>query len=106
MTRDAKDYAVDGGLAVHRAGRDGGETLLERRDELLDAVAAARERRGCVLYALMVTDILSKSTRAAGGRRPGVVERAFGASPDDDGLELEGVMSRKKQVAPKLMAAA
>ena len=106
VTRDAKDYAVDGGSLCIAQVETVGPTLLERRAELLDAVAAARERRGCALYALMVTDILSKSTRLLAAGDLGIVERAFGASPDGDGLELEGVMSRKKQVAPKLMAAA
>jgi manganese-dependent inorganic pyrophosphatase len=106
VTRDAKDYAVDGGSLCIAQVETVGETLLERRDELLDAVAAACERRGCVLYALMVTDILSKSTRLLAAGDLAIVERAFGASPDGGGLELEGVMSRKKQVAPKLMAAA
>ena len=34
------------------------------------------------------------------------VERAFDAEADGGVLELPGVMSRKKQVAPKLLAAA
>ena len=33
------------------------------------------------------------------------VERAFGVAATDSVLDLPGVMSRKKQVAPKLLAA-
>jgi manganese-dependent inorganic pyrophosphatase len=36
----------------------------------------------------------------------GLVERAFGRPIENGTLELPGVMSRKKQVAPKLLAAA
>jgi manganese-dependent inorganic pyrophosphatase len=31
--------------------------------------------------------------------------RAFGAAPSDGEIQLPGVMSRKKEVAPKLLAA-
>ena len=56
--------------------------------------------------ALMVTDIMGKNSRLyVSGEKP-AVERAFGRSKDDDGvIDLPGVMSRKKQVAPKLLAA-
>jgi inorganic pyrophosphatase/exopolyphosphatase len=33
------------------------------------------------------------------------VARSFGAQPSDSVIELPGVMSRKKEVAPKLMTA-
>jgi inorganic pyrophosphatase/exopolyphosphatase len=32
------------------------------------------------------------------------VARAFGQNPEDSMIELPGVMSRKKEVAPKLLA--
>jgi manganese-dependent inorganic pyrophosphatase len=32
------------------------------------------------------------------------VARSFGAQADDSTIELPGVMSRKKEVAPKLLA--
>ena len=34
------------------------------------------------------------------------VARCFGADPHDSTIDLPGVMSRKKQVAPKLLTAA
>ena len=53
----------------------------------------------------MVTDIVEHGTEllVAGDRTP--VERAFGVPAADGILDLPGVMSRKKQVAPKLLAA-
>ena len=61
--------------------------------------------RGHALFALMVTDILAKGTEllVAGDRAP--VERAFGTAAPTARVDLPGVMSRKKQVAPKLLAA-
>jgi manganese-dependent inorganic pyrophosphatase len=107
VRRDAKEYEVGAGGTISIAQIETvGESLLERKGELLDALAARREREGHLIAALMVTDILAKGTDllVAGDLAP--VERAFGREADDGVLELPGVMSRKKQVAPKLMAAA
>jgi len=104
-TRDIKEYAVDGGTIAIGQVETVGETLLERRDELLDATRSYCESHGHLLCALMVTDILSKGTHllVAGENAP--VDRAFGKPPHDGVVELPGVMSRKKQVAPRLMGA-
>jgi len=104
-TRDAKEYHVDSGTISIAQIETVGETLLARSDELLEATKAFREQRGHVLSALMVTDILSKGTHllVAGDGAP--VERAFGKAPEDGVVDLPDVMSRKKQVAPALMAA-
>ncbi len=82
-----------------------GTGLLERKDELLAALEARRLEGAHDLYALMVTDIVSRGTEllVAGNMTP--VERAFGVRAQDHVVDLPGVMSRKKQVAPKLLAA-
>jgi manganese-dependent inorganic pyrophosphatase len=51
----------------------------------------------------MVTDVLAKGTNLLVAGDVGAVGRAFGVEPDDSVIELPGVMSRKKQVAPKLL---
>jgi manganese-dependent inorganic pyrophosphatase len=53
----------------------------------------------------MLTDIMSKNTKmlVAGEHVP--LERIFDQTMADGMLDLPGVMSRKKQVAPKLLAA-
>ena len=72
VSRDAKEYELaDGETMSHRADRDrrampcwSAATSCSRR--------MARRRaqtRGYLFFALMVTDILSKGTRAARGRR-------------------------------------
>jgi manganese-dependent inorganic pyrophosphatase len=107
LTHDSKEYEVDAGQTISIAQIETvGHAVLERRDELLDALRALREREGHVLSALMVTDILAKGTEllVAGDTAP--LERAFGRPADGGTLELPGVMSRKKEVAPKLLAAA
>src|SRR5215210_698777 len=105
--RDAKEYATAAGHTIAIAQFETvGAGLLDRKPELLQALEAEREQRGYALYALMVTDIVSRGTEllVAGDTAP--VERAFGVQARDSVLELPGVMSRKKQVAPKLLASA
>jgi manganese-dependent inorganic pyrophosphatase len=66
---------------------------------------ALREDRGLQMYALMVTDVLSKGTDLLVAGDSGAVARTFATTAQDSVVELPGVMSRKKEVAPKLLAA-
>jgi len=105
--RDAKEYTTAAGHTIAIAQFETvGSGLLDRKPELLEALETEREQRGYALYGLMVTDIVSRSTEllVAGDTAP--VERAFGVRAHDNVIELPGVMSRKKQVAPKLLASA
>jgi manganese-dependent inorganic pyrophosphatase len=105
VTRDAKQYQVGGDQTICIAQVEVvGRSLLERKDELLEALREARERKDHLLYALMITDVLTKGTvlLIAGDVAP--VARTFGVQSEDSTIELPNVMSRKKEVAPKLLA--
>jgi manganese-dependent inorganic pyrophosphatase len=105
ISRDAKKYQVSGGQTICIAQIEVvGKALLERKDELLEALRGARQSQGLHLYALMVTDVLSKSTNLLIAGDPGPIARAFGVPNEDSTIELPGVMSRKKEVAPKLLS--
>jgi manganese-dependent inorganic pyrophosphatase len=103
--RDAKDYEAGGHTLRIAQVETVGQGLEERRDELVEALDAVRDREGHALVALMVTDIMGKRSKLyVSGERP-AVERAFGKPKDDGVIDLPGVMSRKKQVVPPLLAA-
>jgi manganese-dependent inorganic pyrophosphatase len=107
IARDAKEYEAAGGKALCIAQVETvGTSLLERKAELLEALRAEREAKGYAVFALMVTDILSKGTELLAVGDRGAVERAFDEPMTDGVISLPGVMSRKKQVAPKLLEAA
>jgi len=59
------------------------------------------------LAILVITDIINTNSRIiALGKEKEVVEKAFGKKLDsDDSMLLEGVVSRKKQIVPPLLAA-
>jgi manganese-dependent inorganic pyrophosphatase len=106
VSRDAKEYEGGAGQTLTIAQVETvGQGLQDRRDELLSALDAARERSGHALVALIVTDILRKGSELYVSGDVAPVARAFGKPGDDRVLDLPGVMSRKKQVAPKLLAA-
>jgi manganese-dependent inorganic pyrophosphatase len=107
LARDTKEYEVGAGQTISIAQIETvGDALVERKRELLEALHLQRERQGHVLSALMVTDILAKGTELFVAGEKATIEQAFGRAPDNGTLTLPGVISRKKQVAPKLLAAA
>jgi manganese-dependent inorganic pyrophosphatase len=81
-----------------------GTGILERKDELREALEELRSKNDYLFSALMVTDIIEGGTEllCAGDCAP--VERAFDSRAKNGVIDLPGVMSRKKQVAPKLLA--
>jgi manganese-dependent inorganic pyrophosphatase len=104
VTRDAKAYQSGSGNQLWIAQVEVvGDGLIERKDELLEAMQQERTSQGAQLYALMITDVLAKGTKLLVAGDSTSVGRAFGVEPDDGTIALPGVMSRKKQVAPKLM---
>ena len=106
IRRDAKEYATSNGAKLCIAQVETvGVALLERKDELLDALERRRRERGYVTFALMITDIVTCGTELLVAGALGPIERAFGRPADDHVVTLPGVMSRKKQVAPKLLGA-
>jgi len=79
--------------------------LLRRKDELLGALEQLRQENGYLFAALMITDIVAQGTELLCVGECAPVEQAFGQQAKDHVIDLPGVMSRKKQVAPVLLAA-
>ena len=106
VARDAKRYQVNDHQTVSIAQIETvGTGLLERKDELLEAMERVRTRNEQPLYALMITDIMAKGTKLLVSGNAAPLERQFGVEAEGGVLDLPGVMSRKKQVAPEVLAA-
>src|SRR3712207_944433 len=106
VDRDLKEYALgDAGAMSISQIETVGTGLLERKEELLDALEEVRQKNGYLFAALMITDIIGQGTEllCAGDCAP--IEQVFDVRVEDGVIDLPGVMSRKKQVAPKLLAA-
>jgi manganese-dependent inorganic pyrophosphatase len=106
INQDAKRYQVRGDQEICIAQVEVvGDALRDRRAELLDAMGRNRDAKELALYALMITDVVAKGTEMLVSGDIPAVARAFGVEATDSTVELPGVMSRKKEVAPKLMSA-
>ncbi|MBA2374967.1 MAG: putative manganese-dependent inorganic diphosphatase [Actinomycetota bacterium] len=104
-SRDAKEYATSGGEKMCIAQVETvGKALLDRKGELLETLERERQNNGYLISALMVTDIIEQGTELLCVGECSHVEHAFDAKAKDGVIDLPGVMSRKKQVAPKLLA--
>lgn len=106
VARDAKEYATTSGdkMSISQV-ETVGNALLERKDELLEVLENKRRENGYIFSALMVTDIIEGGTELLCAGDCALVARAFDARAKNGVIDLPGVMSRKKQVAPKLLAA-
>ena len=106
VSQDAKRYQIRGDQEISIAQIEVvGDALTERRDELLEALTRNRESKELALSALMITDVMEKGTEMLVSGDVQAVARAFGVEAGDSTIDLPGVMSRKKEVAPKLMSA-
>ena len=105
VNRDAKEYGTSSGDRVSVSQIETvGPGLLERKNELVSALEDLREENDYVFSALMVTDITQGGTQLLCVGDCSSVHLAFDAQPQNGVIELPGVMSRKKQVAPALLA--
>jgi manganese-dependent inorganic pyrophosphatase len=106
VRRDAKAYELSGErTALVGQVEVVGDELLSRAGELREALESVRSDAGHEIAALMVTDIVERATTLLVAGDVAAVERAFGERAEDGAVALPGVMSRKKQVAPKILAA-
>jgi len=107
VTRDLKEYRVrDLVVAVGQVETvDLGEVLAHRA-ELIEYMEALRRARGYDTIALMVTDVVREGSEllAVGRLRP--LEKAFGVSFESGSAWFDGMLSRKKQVAPLMVESA
>lgn len=107
IKRDLKEYRVrDGVVAIGQLETVDAEEVLAHRDELVAAMEALAGARGWDTLALMVTDVVREGSEllVTGRKRP--LEKAFGVSLETGSAWFSGMLSRKRQVAPRLLESA
>jgi manganese-dependent inorganic pyrophosphatase len=106
VDRDRKEYGLSSGQPMSISQVETvGRSLLARKEELLEALERVRQKNGYLFATLMVTDIVNQGTKLLCAGDCVSVERVFDSTARDNVIDLPGVLSRKKQVAPKLLAA-
>jgi manganese-dependent inorganic pyrophosphatase len=107
VTRDLKEYRIrDARVGVAQAETVDADELLAHRDALMAYMEQLSRARGYDTLVLMVTDVVREGSEllVVGRARP--VEKAFGVSFASGSAWFDGMLSRKKQVAPQLVESA
>ena len=107
VTRDLKEYRIrDGVVAIGQVESVDTDEILAHRDEIVACMESLARARGYETLALMVTDVVREGSEliVTGRRRP--LEKAFGVSFESGSAWFDGMLSRKKQLAPRLLESA
>ncbi len=80
--------------------------LMEHAEEVRAHMEALREAKGYDLVLLMATDIVREGSEIFAVGKVRLVERGLGVSLADGSAWMPGVLSRKKQIAARLVTAA
>lgn len=106
ITSDLKFYESNG-LAVGIAQVEIANLreLSDRLDDLQAALSDLAESRKLALSMLMVTDVVRGNSRLVAVGQPRLIAALPYARLDDDTLDAAGIVSRKKQLLPAVLAA-
>jgi manganese-dependent inorganic pyrophosphatase len=107
VSRDIKKFEI-GGQAVYIGQYEtvNKEPVLEQAAELRAAMEDYRLANGGDSLVLLVTDIIEEGSQVFVTGDVAVAEKGLGITVCDEGVWMPGVLSRKKQVAAPLIAAA
>ena len=103
---DAKMFEKNGKkIIVAQVNTADIDDVFSRREELEFAMEKEIAEKKIDLFIFVITDIINTNSKIiALGAEKELVEKAFGKKLDElDSMMLEGVVSRKKQIAPPLL---
>ncbi len=82
------------------------DEVSQRREEYMASMDKFCNSTNCQLLILMVTDIINGGSKIITyGKMRSLAEKAFNIPEGKDSVYLEGVVSRKKQIVPRLVMA-
>ena len=104
VCRDMKEYRIrDERVAIAQIETVDGAEVLAHRDEIVAFMEGLSRLRGFDTVVLMVTDVVREGSELLVVGRRRQVEKAFGTSFEGGSAWFDGMLSRKKQVAPRLV---
>ncbi len=104
---DLKEYRVgDTFAAIGQVETVDADETLEHAEELRRVMDALLDARGYDVVVLMVTDVVREGSWVLASGKTRIVERGLGVSLAEGRVWLDGVLSRKKQIAARLVDAA
>jgi len=107
VAADVKEYRVsDLSVAIAQIETVDLGSLMEHADEIRLALESARQEGRYDLFVLMITDIVREGSEVLAAGKIRLAERALGISLAGGSAWVPGVLSRKKQVAARLVETA
>ena len=79
------------------------QAVLDREEEIREHLRELVAQRGYEFALLVVTDIMAEGSQFISEGNKRIVERAFGISCKNGSTWMPGILSRKKQVAPRIL---
>ena len=107
LNLDKKEFNMGGtNMAIAQVNTVDVDGLLKIKSDFESAINKEIKENNYDVFLFVVTDIInSNSTLLAYGKKLNIVELAFNKSLNNNTMILKGVVSRKKQILPFLMAA-
>ncbi|MGL4425755.1 MAG: putative manganese-dependent inorganic diphosphatase [Cetobacterium sp.] len=106
LTMDQKEFSMNGiKLAISQVNTVDVKGLLNQQKDLENAMAKTNIENDYQLSVLVITDIVKAGSMLVVVGNSSIVERAFHTTLNNNTAWVDGVVSRKKQVVPFLMAA-
>lgn len=100
---DFKEFEISGHkLGVGQITSLNSDKLLEQKDEMLKAMQERKDERGYDYILIMLTDVLKEGTELLYIGDDDTISNAYGQPAKDHMCFLPHVMSRKKQIIPRL----
>lgn len=100
---DFKEFLIaDHKLGIGQVTCLNSDELLGRQAEMLEAMYAKKEDRGYDYILIMLTDVLKEGTELLYIGDDQTITNAYGQPASDNAVFLPKVMSRKKQIVPRL----
>jgi manganese-dependent inorganic pyrophosphatase len=104
VTRDLKEYRIrDERIAIAQFETVDASEVLAHRAEIVSYMEEMARARGLDTLLLMVTDVVREGSELVVAGKHRQVEKAFGVSFESGSAWFDGMLSRKKQVAPRLV---
>lgn len=101
---DSKEFASgDYKVQVAQVNTACIEDVLQNKNAIEKAMADFVDANNSNLFVLLITDILNSNSQAIVLGDTAIFEKAFNKKVEDNMAFLEGVVSRKKQVAPVIL---
>jgi len=104
LKNDFKDYVINKNkIGIGQISSLDLKNLLELKNSLLEYMNDYLSGNNYRLLLLMMTDVVNEGSYLLfAGDNGELIRKAFGVEPDEGGVYLRGVVSRKKQVVPLL----